>query len=157
MIKNELEYQVTQDWVKKFKGAIAAAERDEERKKNDRERWQINRDVLQVHLDGLLEEIAEYEMLLAHDYRQPLTLTIDEFNRIPQLLIKARMAAKLTQKELGYLAKISEEKICFYEEKEYEGASFSEVLAVIFALDLRIVNGEVLLPLDTLRRTPIKI
>lgn len=157
MIKNEFQYQVTQDWVKKFKGAIAAADRDEERKKNHRELWQINRDVLQVHLDGLLEEIAEYEMLLAHNPRQPLTLKIDEFNRIPQLLIKARMAAKLTQKEFGELVQMSEEKIRFYEEKEYEGASFSEVSTVIFALGLRIINGEVLLPLDTLRRTPIKI
>ena len=157
MIKNEFQYQVTQDWVKKFKGAIAAADRDEERKKNDRERWQINRDVLQVHLDALLEEIAEYEMILAHNPRQPLTLKIDDFNTIPQLLIKARMAAKLSQKEFGELVQISEDKIRFYEEKEYEGASFSEVSTVIFALGLRIVNGEVLLPLDTLRRTPIKI
>ncbi len=157
MIKNEFQYQVTQDWVKKFKGAIAAADRDEERKKNDRERWQINRDVLQVHLDGLLEEIAEYEMLLAHNPRQPLTLKIDEFKRIPQLLIKARIAAKLSEKELGDLAQMSEDKIRFYEEKEYESASFYEVSAVIFALGLRIINGEVLLPLDTLRRTPIKI
>ena len=157
MIKNELEYQVTQDWVKKFKEAIAAADRDEEWKTKDRERWQINRDVLQVHMDGLLEEIAEYEMLLAHNSGEPLSLIIDNFNAIPQLLIKARMAAKLSQKELGERAQISEEKIRFYEEKEYEGASFLEVLAVIFALDLRIVNGEVLLPLDTLKRTPIKV
>lgn len=157
MIKNEFQYQVTQDWVKKFKGAIAAADRDEEWKTKDRERWQINRDVLQVHLDGLLEEIAEYEMLLAHNPRQPLTLNMDDFHGLPQLLIKARMAAKLSEKELGDLAQISEDKIRFYEEKEYEGASFLEVLAVIFALDLKIVNGEVMLPLDTLRRTPIKI
>ncbi len=157
MIKNEFQYQVTQDWVKKFKRAIAAADRDEEWKTKDRERWQINRDVLQVHLDGLLEEIAEYEMLLAHNPRQPLTLNMDNFHALPQLLIKARMAAKLSEKELGDLAQISEDKIRFYEEKEYEGASFLEVLAVIFALDLKIVNGEVLLPLDTLRRTPIKV
>lgn len=98
MIKNKFQYQVTQEWVQKFKRAIAIADRDEEKQKTDPIRWQINRDVLRVHLDSRLAEIAEYEMLLAHKYRQPLNLKIEDFDSLPKIQIKARMAAKLSQK-----------------------------------------------------------
>jgi hypothetical protein len=38
---------------------------------------------------------------------------------------------------------------------DYEDASFIDVKFVIDALDIKIQKGEFLIPLDTLRRTPI--
>ena len=47
------------------------------------------------------------------------------------------------------------EQIQQYEDKDYEDASFIDVLAVFDALDIKIQAGKFLVPLNTLRRTPI--
>ncbi|MCL1472031.1 helix-turn-helix domain-containing protein [Argonema antarcticum] len=155
MIKNELEYQVSQEWLEKFEKSIAAIEKDEDSKKNDHERWKMNRETLQCHLEKLQAEIAEYDRLTSHDSHTPIVLTLDDIDDLPQLLIRARMAAKLSQKELADLAGLTEEQIKRYEDNDYEDASFLDVRFVIDALDIQIQKGEFLVPLDTLRRTPV--
>lgn len=94
MIKNELEYQTTQEWVKRFEEAIAAAEADEAKKTSDPQGWQMTRDVLQVHLEGLLEEIAEYENLTALEPEGAIALNAPWLTEEPQILIKARIGLK---------------------------------------------------------------
>jgi transcriptional regulator with XRE-family HTH domain len=75
-------------------------------------------------------------------------LKLNEIYYLPQLLIKARLAAKLTQKELADLAGLTEEQIREYEDKDYETASLVNFMAVIDALDLKIQKGEFLVPLN---------
>lgn len=133
----------------------SALEQDEACKQNDPQSWQLERDVKQSHLMTLQAEIAEYEMLTSHPSHTPIVLRLEDIDYLPQILIKARMAAKLTQKELADLAGLTEEKIQQYEEKDYGNASFLDVRFVIDALDIQIQSGEFLVPLDTLRRTPI--
>lgn len=154
MIKNEKQYEYSKECAKKFEYSIALIEQDEERKK-DLERWKLSRGGLQCHLDKLQAEIAEYEMLTSHDSQTPIVLKLDDIDYLAQILIKARMAAKLSQKELAALAGLTEEKIKQYEHDDYASASFLDVRFVIDALDIQIQTGEFLLPLDTLRRTPV--
>lgn len=155
MIKNEKQYNFSQELVKKFEKSLAALERDEVRKKDDPDGWELIRDSLQCHLDKLKAEVAEYERLTSHDRHTPIVLKLDELDDLPQILIKARMAAKLSQEELAKLAGLTEEQIKRYEDNDYEDASFLDVKFVIDALDIKIQTGEFLIPLDTLRRTPI--
>ena len=65
------------------------------------------------------------------------------------------MAAKLSQKELADLSGLTEEQIGRLEDNDYQDASFLDVLSVISALDIRVQQAEFLVPLDTLRRTPV--
>lgn len=65
------------------------------------------------------------------------------------------MSAKLTQQELASLAALTLEKIELYENKDYQDASFVDVFAVFDALYIKVKAGEFLVPLDTLRRTPV--
>lgn len=65
------------------------------------------------------------------------------------------MAAKLSQKELADLAGLTEAEIQKYEDRDYEDASFLDVMAVVDALDIKMRSGEFLIPWDTLRRTPL--
>jgi transcriptional regulator with XRE-family HTH domain len=99
--------------------------------------------------------VAEYERLKSHALYTPIILKLDDIDYLPQILIKARMAAKLSQEELAKLAGLTEEQIKHYEDNDYENASFLDVKFVINALDIKIQKGEFLIPLDTLRRTPI--
>ena len=134
MIKNELEYQVSQEWVRKFKNSIAVMESNEERKRNDPERWKLNLSVLQCHLQKLETEIAEYETLVNCDKSQPIKIKIESFNQLPDILIKARIAAKMSQKELAYLLGIEEHRVKQYEDSDYQCASFVELLEASAAL-----------------------
>ncbi|BDA76376.1 hypothetical protein CAL7716_105420 (plasmid) [Calothrix sp. PCC 7716] len=156
MIKNQQEYEYSKECARRFEESISLLDQDEEMKRKDHERWQMNRDVKQYRLDKLNAEIAEYENLTSHDSHTPIILTLNDIYYLPQLLIKARIAAKLTQKELADLASLTEEQIKYYEERDYDGANFSDVMGVFLALEMQVKSGEFLIPLDTLRRTPIK-
>ncbi|MBW4506292.1 MAG: helix-turn-helix domain-containing protein [Scytonematopsis contorta HA4267-MV1] len=154
MIRNDQQLRSTKEWLLRFEQSVAEFDNNESLKE-DKERWQLHRDSYQSQVDELKSQIAEYEALVNHDYNQPIVLKVDDINHLPEILIKARMAAKLTQKELSDLAGLTEEKINFYEDHDYQGASFLEVLAVFDALDIRVEVAKFLVPLDTLRRTPI--
>lgn len=122
--------------------------------KADPTRWQLYRDAYQSQVDEFTEEIKEYERITNHDGQTPILLKIDDINHLSQILIKARMSAKLTQQELASLSGLTLEQIKLYEDKDYQGASFLDVLAVFDALDIKVQIGEFLVPLDTLR-TPL--
>ncbi|MGB6170320.1 MAG: helix-turn-helix transcriptional regulator [Geitlerinemataceae cyanobacterium] len=155
MIKDEKEYKFTQELAIEFEKSLAAIESDETLKTSDPDGQSLIRGALQCHLDKLKGEITEYERLISHDRHQPILLTLNDLHDIPQLLIKARIAAKLSQKELADLAGLTEEKIIHYEENEYEDASFLEVKLAIDALDIEVKLGQFIVPLDRLRRTPV--
>ena len=157
MIKNNEQYEYSQYWVKRFEESIAACERDEVRKKNDPKGWELSHGTLQHHLDTLKQEIVEYETLTVHDYGSPIVLKLDNIDYLPQILIKARIAANLSQKELGDLAGLTEQQVKEYEENDYQTASFLDFLAVLNVLELKVKNCEFLAPLDTIRRTPITL
>ena len=154
MIKSENQYHSTQKWLHKFEQTVSEIENNENLK-SDPLRWKLYRDSYQSQVDELRKQVTEYETLTTHDPKNPLVLKLEDINEFPLLLIKARMAAKLSQKELADLAGLEEAKIQEYEEKDYETASFLDVMAVFDALDIKIQKGEFLVPLDTLRRTPI--
>ncbi len=154
MIKTEKQYHSTQEWLHKFEHTVSEIENNENLK-SDPLRQKLYRDSYQSQVDELREQITEYETLTTHDPKTPLILKIQDINELPLLLIKARMAAKLSQKELADLAGLDEAQIQEYEEKDYETASFIDVMAVFDALDINVQKGEFLLPLDKLRRTPI--
>ncbi|NEO79099.1 helix-turn-helix transcriptional regulator [Moorena sp. SIO4G3] len=155
MIKNQRQYDYSQELVRQFESDLSVYDaQDEDIKKNDCW-WKIKRDSLQSHLNALKAEVAEYETLINHDVRTPIVLKLDDINNLPQLIIKARLAANISQKQLADIAGLTEEKIIEYEDKDYQTASLLEFLFVLDALDIKLQKGEFLVPIDTLRITPI--
>jgi DNA-binding XRE family transcriptional regulator len=155
MIKTQQEYQFTRQLVKEFEQSIAALEQDETRRNNDPDGWELMKVSLLSQLEKLKSEVTEYDSFISHDRSTPIVLILSEIENLPQILLKARMAAKLSQKELADLAGLTEEQIKHYEDNDYEDASFLEVKFVMNALDIQVQKGEFLIPLDTLRRTPV--
>ncbi|GET40614.1 helix-turn-helix domain-containing protein [Microseira wollei] len=136
MIKNELQYEVSQEWVEKFTKTLAAMEQDEEAKRKDFLKWDASRGAIQCHLDQLNEEIAEYERLINCDKSEPIEIVVENLNKLPDALIKARIAAKMSEKELAEMLGIDENRIKEHEAKNYQTASFVEILDISFALGL---------------------
>lgn len=136
MIKDELEYAVSQEWVEKFKRSIAAMDRDEEAKQKDFLKWDAGRGSLVCHLEKLEAEIAEYERLISCDKSQSIEIVVEDLTKLPDALIKARLAAKMSEKELAEIVEIDEERIKECERKNYQCASFVEILEISCALGL---------------------
>ena len=136
MIKDESQYEFSKEWVEKFNKTIAAMERDEESKRKDFLKWDAGRGSIQCHLDQLHEEIAEYERLMAWDKSKPIEIVVENFNRLSEALIKARMAAKMSEEELAEILDIDPERIKEYEKKKYQNASLTEILDISLALGL---------------------
>lgn len=68
-------------------------------------------------------------LILANcDKTQPIKIQVENFNKLPNVLIKARIAAKMTQKQLADILGISEERIKECEDKDYQCATFLEIL-----------------------------
>ena len=136
MIKDELEYEVSKEWVEKFNKTIAAMERDEESKRKDFLKWDAGRGSIQCHLDQLHEEIAEYERLMAWDKSKPIEIVVENFNKLSEALIKARIAAKMSEEELADILDIDPERIKEYEKKNYQSATLTEIVNISCALGL---------------------
>ena len=136
MIKDELQYEVSKEWVEKFNKTLAIMERDEEAKRKDFLKWDAGRGSIQCHLDQLHEEIAEYERLMAWDKSKPIEIVVENFNRLSEALIKARIAAKMSEEELAEILDIDPERIKEYEKKKYQNASLTEILDISLALGL---------------------
>ncbi|NJK65536.1 MAG: DNA-binding protein [Microcoleus sp. CSU_2_2] len=134
MIKDELEYEVSKEWVEKFNKTLAAMERDEEAKRKDFLKWDAGRSAIQCHLDQLHDEIAEYERLINCDKSEPIEIVVENLNKLPDVLIKARISAKMSEKELAQMLGIEEQRIKEHEAKNYRYASFVELLDISFAL-----------------------
>jgi ribosome-binding protein aMBF1 (putative translation factor) len=134
MIKNELQYEVSQEWVEKFTKTLAAMERDEEAKRKDFLKWDAGRGAIQCHLEQLQAEIAEYERLINCDKSEPIEIVVENLNKLPDALIKARIAAKMSEKELAEMLGVDEQRIKEYEDKNYRYASLTEILDISFAL-----------------------
>ncbi|WP_449420360.1 DNA-binding protein [Phormidium nigroviride] len=130
MIKNEKQYEYSQECARKFQDSIKALEQDEELKKKDPEGWQLSCDVKQSHLMALQAEIAEYERLINCDQSQPIQIKVESINKLPDALIKARIAAKISQQELAQILEIEEQRVKQYEDTDYQCASFVEILEV---------------------------
>lgn len=130
MIKNEKQYEYSKECVRRFQYSIRALEQDEELKKKDPDGWQFSRDVKQSHLMALQAEIVEYERLINCDKNQPIKIKVESINKLSDALIKARIAAKISQQELAQILGIEEPRVKQYEDTDYQCASFVEILEV---------------------------
>jgi DNA-binding XRE family transcriptional regulator len=140
MIRNEQEYQHSLEWLRRFQESVAELDNNETLKAEPI-RWQLHRDSYQSQVDELKSEIAEYERLVNCDRTHPIQIQVENLNKLPDALIKARIAAKMTQKELAEILDIDEQKVEKYEKTDYQYASFGELLEVSAALGVEFTTA----------------
>ncbi|KAF3891224.1 DNA-binding protein [Tolypothrix bouteillei VB521301] len=142
MIKNEQQYQNAKEWLRKFEQSVVEFESNEELKA-DPKRWKLHRDSYQSQVDELKEEVAEYERLINCDPDKSITVKVESLNKLPNVLIKARIAAKMNTSQLAEILGIDEERVKEYEDTDYQCASFIEILEVATALGVELENAVV--------------
>jgi ribosome-binding protein aMBF1 (putative translation factor) len=143
MIENERQYRITKAQADKFAQALAefTAHSDEHDQMHPLLR-QAQREALQSQLDDLLAQLEEYEALKSGKYK---VIELESFAELPRVLVQARIAAGLSQKELAERLGLKEQQIQRYEATKYASASFERLNEVINALAIK-VQEKVFLP-----------
>ncbi len=150
MIKNEHQYQVTKSWIDKFQQAIISLHQNSDKKQKDPEGWKLIIDSYFAQIRNLLDEIVEYESLIDHNPEETLILQSSNIriSEIGDILVKVRIAKKISVKELAALTRFTPEKIQEYENKDYQNASFDAVIEVAEALGIKLQHCTVVSAID---------
>jgi ribosome-binding protein aMBF1 (putative translation factor) len=140
MIANEVQRRVTQTAIREFEESLARLDADA--RNSSPEMRRMMREAMESQLADLREELAEYEALRAGQVRE---LELRSLTELPDALIRARIAAGLSQKELARRLGMKEQQVQRYEATRYAGATLARVQAVADALGVEI-HERVVLP-----------
>ena len=129
MIKNERQYRIT-------KAQADGLSRTLERLSLGTEGVhpliaKAQEDALRSQIEDLQRELRDYESLLSGGFR---TDELQAIAHLPAMLIKARIARGLSQKDLAERLGLKEQQIQRYEATEYASASLTRIREVAGAL-----------------------
>ena len=139
MIKNERQYRITRAQAVRFSEALRNLEVNAVNQSNlHAPLLALQRDALQSQLSDLEADIREYEALRAGNFAFERLKGISE---LPLLLIRARIATGLSQRDLADRLGLKEQQIQRYEATDYAAASFTRIAEVVSALGIDIDGG----------------
>ena len=134
MIKNEKQYRMTKAQARRFEEAIAELSRERRPSNVSQRLWKAQRDAAAIQLQELQEQIDVYDALHRGKSKELLLEAVEE---LPKTLIRARIAAGITQEGLARRLGVKTQQVQRYEATEYESASFARIRKVVQALGLR--------------------
>ncbi len=132
MIRNERQYRFTKTQVKRFEQTL------EELQSRDPEDLDVHQLIAKAQVDAvsgqladLREQLREYESLTSgrFDFNQLMVVT-----SLPAMLIKARVARSMTQRDLAERIGLKEQQIQRYEATDYASASLGRIRDVVGGL-----------------------
>ena len=136
MIKNERQYRITRAQAERFSQALREFEGQRSEPAGVHPLLlKAREDALRSQLGDLEGALREYEALRAGHFEFDQLKTIAE---LPKMLIRARIARGLSQRDLADRLGLKEQQIQRYEASEYELASFARIRNVVDALGLDI-------------------
>ncbi len=134
MIKNEKQYRITKAQVRRFQDAIAELAGRERPSNISARLWKAQREAAWSQFEELRQQVETYERLNAGRSKEVLLEGVED---LPKALIRARIAAGMTQEGLARRLGVKPQQVQRYEATEYESASFARILKVVQALGLK--------------------
>ena len=132
MIKNERQYIITRAQADRFTQALRQYEDGASKPEGVHPLLlQAREDALRSQLADLEDELREYEELKAGTFKFDQLKAITE---LPYLLIRARIASGLSQRDLAVRLGLKEQQIQRYEASDYSSASLARMRNVVAAL-----------------------
>ena len=136
MIKNERQYRITRTQAERFARMLEGLRNRPEGADGVHPMIaQAQVDAVSSQLADLEAELREYEAI--RDGRFEVEALREAVN-LPELLIKARIAQGLTQKELADRLGLKEQQIQRYEATDYAAAKWSRIREVAGALSMEL-------------------
>jgi len=134
VIKNEKQYRITKAQVRRFQDALAELAGQQRPSNIAPPLWEAQREAAESQMEDLREQVEAYERL---HVSQSKTVVLEGVEDLPKALIRARIAAGMTQEGLARRLGVKPQQVQRYEATEYESASFARILKVVQALGLR--------------------
>ena len=142
MIKNEKQYRITRAQLRRFEEALAEIALRKRPANIAPRLWDAQRHAAESQLQDLREQVATYERLHIGKTKEVLLETVED---LPKALIRARIAAGMTQEGLARRLGVKPQQVQRYEATEYESASFARIRKVVRTLGLRLPKAVTLL------------
>ena len=143
MIANERQYRITRGQLDQLKAALSAFDRKEAvERTRSRVLAKAEYAALESQVAELAEEVGEYEALKSGAVDN---LKAESLEELPTILIKARIARGLSQRDLAEKLGLKEQQVQRYEADRYASASLRRIAEVAKALDLAISENAELL------------
>ena len=133
MITNERQYRITKNWLERFAQARAGV--DTHASSLQPRAAQALRDQYDSQLEEFRQDIADYESLRRGEIT---VLELHSLGELPEALIRARTAAKLSQQDLAIRLGLKKQQVQRYEATRYANVSLARIQAVAEALGLTI-------------------
>lgn len=143
MIKNDRQYKITNSQLRKFEEALERLHNEPELESDLHPLLrEANMNALASQVEELRELLLEYEHLKSGECS---ILELESLEELPIALIKGRISAKLSQKELADKLGLKEQQIQRYEETNYSAASLTKLIEISKVLNISI-HEDVYLP-----------
>jgi ribosome-binding protein aMBF1 (putative translation factor) len=133
VIKNEKQYRITKAQARRFQDAIAKLASQHRPANISPRLWKAQSQAAQSQMEELQEQVEAYEQLQVGKSKEVI---LDAVEDLPKALIRARIAAGMTQEGLARRLGVKPQQVQRYEATEYESASFARILKVVQALGL---------------------
>lgn len=129
MIANEHQAKISRKSIKLFEESLAIFD------KNSRTTDPILRDIERGGIEYRLEELR-IELKAYEDLKNASIVSLGALNEFSNALIKARIASRLSQKQLAKRVGLNVQSIQRYEMKGYTNASLARIIQVANAMGL---------------------
>ena len=124
MIANEREYRVTNAAAKKFAEALKSFDENSSKQEGVHPRLiQAEKEGIASQLTTLKKELREYQRLRSGRVK----ISLREIEGLPEKLVRARIAAGLTQEALAEKLGLKRQQVQRYEASDYASASLATI------------------------------
>ncbi len=136
MITNERQYRITKAQESRFRKAVDGFAIDEATKRiGSSVLAKAELDALKSEVEVLSEQLREYDDLKSGAVT---ILRAENLDELPSILIRARIARGLSQRQRADKLNLTEQQIQRYESDQYASASLRRLTEVARALELKI-------------------
>jgi ribosome-binding protein aMBF1 (putative translation factor) len=133
LITNERQYRITKAAIRNFEQRMA--QNDAQGTQHNPRLHQLMQESIASELEILQAQVGEYEAFRSGRVTEVM---IDSLQDLPDVLIRARIAAGLTQKGLATLLGLKEQQLQRYEATGYETVSFARLIEIALALGVQV-------------------
>lgn len=133
MIKSDRQLKITEQRAQSFDEAIKAHNANDVPAGVHPRAHKVALDALIGLRDELRQQIAEYRELVEAG---PAAVQINSLADIPRALIRARIARRVTQRQLAERLGVKPQQVQRWESESYENATYASIVEVAMALGL---------------------
>jgi DNA-binding Xre family transcriptional regulator len=135
MIANERQYRITKTELARFEANLVAHDARDPSPNVEERIHQAMHDAIDSEIQVLRGQIDHYEKLRdGHITSREIT----SLRELPTALIEARIAAKLTQRQLADRIGVAEQQIQRWEADEYSGVNLTRLQEIADALGIQL-------------------